>query len=215
MDCPRMMSFFWRSINGILLKVVRELTSSFAQRDGIIQNLLPPRQRRKPPSTRPPWFTLAGSIAPAPNDMFWGFCWGFSSHLSNARNCSEVRIQVKSRPVLPLLEFLVVSSVIIAESLSFPWTASLKWSGSAPYPNSGRLIYLGFCFQGDPMWVDCSEANQYLIGSSRRTWKSNQITPTYLTVMTSDTIEVLLSAAKYYIANRQAGFSQGTERSNC
>jgi hypothetical protein len=94
--------------------------------------------------------TLVGFIALAPNDKFWGVCRSFSICAPEQRQqLLRARDSSKKWACPPLLELLVVSSVILADSLSLPWTASLKWSGSELFPNSGGLIYLGFFFQGD------------------------------------------------------------------
>jgi hypothetical protein len=68
--------------------------------------------------------------------------------------CSERGIQVRNSALPPSLWTACgfICEWLFAKSLSFPWTASLevKWSGCATLPHySGRLSYLGFCFEGD------------------------------------------------------------------
>lgn len=107
------------------LKVARELTSSFVKRCGIIHNLY---HLGSAEDLRPHLLlahTLAGFIAPAPSTSFEESA-GFLFALGDARNCSERGIPVTSWAFLPLFELLVVPSVIIAESLSLPWTPSSK-----------------------------------------------------------------------------------------
>jgi len=107
------------------LKVAREVTSSFTKPCGIIHNLY---HLGSAEDLRPHLLladTLAGFIAPAPTTSSEESA-GFLFALGNADNCSEQGVPVNSWPFLLLYELLVVSSVIITESLSLPWTPSSK-----------------------------------------------------------------------------------------
>ena len=58
-------------------------------------------------------------------------------------------IQVRIRPFLPLFELLVVSSVIVCQILKLSVASQFEVKWLCDLPHSGRLIYLGFCFEGD------------------------------------------------------------------
>ena len=139
------------------LLVVTELTSSFTQRYHslhcmqstcvvsylIMSQSLPPTEQRRPPST--PAYIFVGFIAP-PNDKFWEVCQGFTLHLGIAAIAPKRGDQIKIEPFSPSL--WIACDVIC----DYCWILELamdKWSGSAPFLNSGRLIYLRFCFQSD------------------------------------------------------------------